>query len=168
MSDVIVRRAASSDVEKIVGLRLLLQQHCEKSNPSIWRMTKEGERLLKQKVGIDLANDDIRILLAELKGQVIGFVQGEITLRSDYLPRIVGSVSVIYVLKEFRRKGVGKRLIKELCEFFNSEKVGHLTLRYIIGNKEAEQFWRKLGFEPMITTAGTHPKELDFKLKTME
>ena len=168
MSDVIVRRAASSDVEKIVGLRLLLQQHCEKSNPSVWRITKEGERLLKQKVEIELADDDIRILLAELKGQVIGFVQGQITRRSDYLPKIVGSISVIYVSKEFRRKGVGKRLMNEICEFFNSEKVEHLTLRYVVGNKEAEQFWRKLGFEPMITTAGTHTKELDFKLKTME
>jgi hypothetical protein len=38
-------------------------------------------------------------------------------------------------------------------------------VRYIIGNKEAEGFWRKLGFEPIITTSSTYPKELDFKLK---
>jgi len=37
-------------------------------------------------------------------------------------------------------------------------------MRYIIGNKEAEGFWRKLGFESIIMTSGTYPKELDFKL----
>ena len=42
-----------------------------------------------------------------------------------------------------------------------------MTVRYIIGNKEAEELWRKLGFEPIITTGSTDPKELDFKLKVM-
>jgi hypothetical protein len=40
-------------------------------------------------------------------------------------------------------------------------------VRYIIGNREAEGFWRKLGFESIITTSSTYPKELDFKLKVM-
>jgi hypothetical protein len=57
--------------------------------------------------------------------------------------------------------------MKELCKFFNSNKAEHLTVRYIIGNKEAEGFWRKLGFESIITTSGTYLKELDFKLKVM-
>jgi GNAT superfamily N-acetyltransferase len=71
----------------------------------------------------------------------------------------------MYVVKELRRKGVGRRLVKELCKFFKSNKVEDLTVRYIIGNKEAEGFWRKLGFESIITTSSTYLKELDFKLK---
>lgn len=67
-------------------------------------------------------------------------------------------------MKQFRRKGVGRRLIKELCKFFGSNKAEDLTVRYIIGNKEAEEFWRKLGFESIITTSSTYPKELDAKL----
>jgi len=58
-------------------------------------------------------------------------------------------------------------LVKELCRFFNSNKVENLTVRYIIGNKEAEGFWRKLGFETIIVTSGVHLKELEFKLKAM-
>jgi len=70
-------------------------------------------------------------------------------------------------MKQFRRKGIGRRLMKGLVEFFNSNKAEHLTVRYIIGNKEAEGFWRKLGFESIITTSATYLKELDFKLKVM-
>jgi ribosomal protein S18 acetylase RimI-like enzyme len=70
------------------------------------------------------------------------------------LPKSVGAISTIYVVKKLRRKGVGARLVNELFGFFNSERVEHVTLRYIVGNRAAEGFWRKLGFESIITTAG--------------
>jgi len=167
MDNLTIRKAASSDVERIVELRLLLQEHVEKSNPLIWRITEEGMKLLKQKVEGDLADSNIQVLLAEADGEIIGFVQGEVTCRSDYLPRTVGHVSLVYVVKQFRRKGVGRHLVKELCKFFNSNKVENLTVRYIIGNKEAERFWRRLGFESIITTSSTYLKELDLKLKAI-
>ena len=162
-----IRRAASSDAKKIVELRLLSQEHAEKSNPLIWRITEQGKKLLKQKVENDLADNNIMVLLAETNGKIIGYVQGEVTSRSDHTPRTVGHVSLMYVVKQFRRKGVGRRLMKELCKFFNSNKAEDLTVRYIIGNKEAEEFWRKLGFESIITTSSMYPKELNFKLKDM-
>ena len=164
MDNLTIRRAASSDVERIVELRLLLQEHAEKSNHLIWRITEEGKKLLKQTVENELVNSNIEVLLAEADDKTIGFVQGEVTCRSDHMPRIVGQISLMYVVKQFRRKGVGKRLMKELCKFFSSNKAEDLTVRYIIGNKEAEGFWRKLGFESIIMTSGTYPKELDFKL----
>ena len=167
MDNLAIRRAASSDVERIVELRLLSQEHAERSNPLVWRMTEEGKKLLKQKVEDDLADNDIHVLLAEVDGEIIGYVQGEVTRRSDHMPRTVGQVSLMYVVKQFRRNGVGRRLVKELCKFFNSNKAEDLTVRYIIGNKEAEGFWRKLGFESIITTSSTYPKELDLKLKVM-
>lgn len=167
MGNVTIRRASSSDVDRIVELRSLLQEHVEVSNPLIWRITEDVKKLLKQEVENDLAGSNIHVLLAEADGEIIGYVQGEVTSRSDYMPRTVGHVSLIYVMKQFRRKSVGRRLMKELCKFFSSNTAEHLTVRYIIGNKEAEGFWRKLGFEAIITTSATYLKELDFKLKAM-
>jgi len=167
MDNLTIRGAASSDVERIVELRLLLQEHAEKSNSLIWRITEEGKKLLKQKVECDLADSNIHVLLAEVDGEIIGYVQGEVMRRSEYLPRIVGQVSLMYVVKQFRRKGVGTRLMKELCKFFDSNRAEDLTVRYIIGNKEAEGFWRKLGFESILTTSSMYPRELDSKLKVM-
>ena len=167
MDNLTIRRAASSDVERIVELRLLLQEHAEKSNPLIWRITKEGKKLLEQKVENDLADSNIHILLAEADGEIIGYAQGEVIRRSDHIPRIVGQVSLMYVVKQFRRKSVGRRLMKELCKFFSSNKAEDLTVRYIIGNREAEGFWRKLGFESIIMTGSTYLGELDSKLNAM-
>jgi GNAT superfamily N-acetyltransferase len=164
MSDVLIRKAVSSDVERLVELRLLLQQHCEESNPLIWRITEEGKALLKQKVEDTLADSSSRLLVAEMNGQIIGFAHGQAIRRTDYLPGAVGAINTVYVVKRFRRKGVGARLVKELCRFFNSEGVDHVTLRYVLGNNEAERFWTELGFEQIITTARADLKELEFKV----
>lgn len=165
MDNLTIRRATSSDVDTIAELRVLSQKHFEKSNPLIWQITAEGKKLLKQKVENDMTNDNIQILLAEANGETMGYVQGEVTRRSDYAPKTVGHISLTYVEKQFRRKGVGTRMVKELLRFFDSNEVENVTVRYIIGNKEAEGFWRKLGFISIITTSSTNPKELDFKLK---
>jgi ribosomal protein S18 acetylase RimI-like enzyme len=165
MKNLIIRRASSSDVDSIFRLRLLLQEHVEDSNLLVWRMTERGKRLLKQETGKDLSNRNIRVLLAEVGGETIGFAQGEVASRSDHAPRTVGHVSLLYVMKRFRRKGVGRRLVKELCEFYNSNKAEHLSVRYIIGNEEAEGFWTQLGFEPIMSTGVTHLKELDSRLE---
>lgn len=167
MNDLTIRRAVSSDAQRVVQLRLLLQKHIEKSNPLIWRITKEGRNLLKQNVKSDIANDDIRILLAEANGETVGIVQGEVTCRSDHMPRIVGHVSLMYVMKGFRRRGIGKLLMKELCEFLRSRGTENLTVRYVIGNVEAESFWRKLEFESIITTGSASLGELDLRLKSL-
>ena len=167
MDNLTIRRAASSDVDRIVELRLLSQEHFEKSNPLIWRITEEGKELIKQKVETDLTDSNVVVLLAEVGGEIIGYIRGEVTSRIDHMPRTVGQVSLMYVLKQFRRKGVGRRLMKELCKFFNSSKAENLTVRYVLGNKEAESFWRKLGFESIIMTGSTHLRELDSKLSSM-
>jgi GNAT superfamily N-acetyltransferase len=123
-------------------------------------MTEEGRRLLKQKVANDLADSTTRIFIAEAGDETIGFAQGKVASRSDYAPRTVGLVSLVYVRKQFRRKGIGRHLVKELCRFFGSNKAEHLTVRYVISNKEAEGFWAKLGFEPIISTSASHLRDL--------
>lgn len=104
------------------------------------------------------------IVVAEMSGEVIGFAHGEVLHRTDYLPESVGTISTIYVTKSFRRRGVGKRLVEKLCQFFIKKKVEQVTLRYIIGNIEAEGFWSRLRFVPIITTASAHPEELKERL----
>ena len=162
-----IRKATPSDIDKLVQLRLLLQQHCEESNPMIWRMTEEGKTILKQRVQNELSINNSHVLIAEVNGEIIGSAHGEITRRTDYTPKTVGSISTVYVVREFRKRGVGALLVKQLCELFDVEGVEDVTLRYIIGNKEAEAFWRKLGFKPIITTAKTSLKELENKTSSM-
>lgn len=164
MSSILVRNAISSDLEKLVELRLSLQQHAEKSNPLIWRITKEGKALLRQNLEKALRDSNSCVVVAEMGGEVVGFAHGQVLHRTDYLPESIGVISTIYVIKSFRRRGVGSRMVEKLCQFFIEEKVEQVTLRYIVGNVEAEGFWSKLGLEPVITTVSIRLEELEERL----
>jgi hypothetical protein len=64
-----------------------------------------------------------------------------------------------------QEKGVATTLVRDILNYFNKEKVEEITLRYQIGNKEAEEVWTRLGFQPIITTANTTPEKLKENLR---
>jgi GNAT superfamily N-acetyltransferase len=161
MHNLIVQEAVSSDLDALVEFGLSLQSHCEKSNGAVWKITEEGKRFLKQKLEDTLKDSNSRVFVARMSEGVIGFASGQVSSREDYLPNRVALISRVYVNEKYRRQGVGKRLVKELCRFFNSMNAEQVTLRYIVGNREAERFWAKLGFRPIITTASITPRELN-------
>lgn len=78
MDNLAIRRGVSSDVERIVQLGMLLQEHVVKSNPSVWRMTEEGKKLIKQKVEADLADSNVLVLAsADRLGVVFSEMLGD-------------------------------------------------------------------------------------------
>jgi len=153
VKDLKIRKAEPSDLDKIVEMQLSLQEHLENSNPSIWRYTREKKELLKQDLEKQFMDDDHLILLAEVKGEIVGFAHAEVQYRTTHIPAIIGSIANIFVYKKFRRQGIGSRLVQEICRFFRRKNVKDIYLRYVLGNKEGEKFWEKLGFKPILVTA---------------
>lgn len=160
-----IRDAKPSDIDKLVELRLSLQRHLEVSNPMVWRITVQGAGSLKQGLEEAMRDDQGRMVVATTNGEVIGFAHGQVSRRTDYRPNAVGTISKIFVQKEFRGRGVGRRLVGGLCQYFRMKNVEDVTLRYVIGNREAEEFWNGLGFQPIINTANARLMELEERLK---
>jgi GNAT superfamily N-acetyltransferase len=164
MDNVIVREAMLHDLDALVELQLLLQAHCERSNGSVWRITEEGKRLLRQKLKDLLEDEKSRVFVAEADEEIVGYASGQTLSREDYLPSRVASISIVFVREEYRKRGVGRRLVMELYRFFDSTGAEQVTLRYIVGNSEAESFWTQLGFKPLIITASITPAQLKNKI----
>ena len=153
MKDLIIRIASTPDLDELARLRLSLQQHLEASNPRIWRITEEGERRLKEELERMFSEEDGKMVVAAAGGELVGFAYGKVFRRSTYSPNNVGQISMVFVQEKFRRRGIGRLLVEELCQFFRAEKVEEVTLRYVLENREAEKFWNDLGFEPRLITA---------------
>jgi ribosomal protein S18 acetylase RimI-like enzyme len=85
--------------------------------------------------------------------------------RETYTPRTVGHIYTIYVEPAHRRRGIGSGLVRELCRYFRERGVDEVNLMYVLGNEEAEEFWRTLGLTPVIQTANTSLEALEEKLK---
>jgi GNAT superfamily N-acetyltransferase len=164
MDNMIVREAVLDDLDALVELQSLLQVHCERSDGLVWRITEEGKRLLRQKLKDVLEDEESRVFIAEADGETVGYASGQASCREDYLPRRVASISNVFVRGEYRKRGVGRRLVMELCRFFDSTGAEQVTLRYIVGNGEAESFWTKLGFKPIIITASITSADMEKNL----
>ncbi|MGB9134843.1 MAG: GNAT family N-acetyltransferase [Candidatus Bathyarchaeia archaeon] len=165
MDDFSMRTATLSDIDELFDLWINMQCHMEESNRWIWRITEEGKVLVREKVRQVLVDKNSLVFVADRNGEAVGFIYGQVVRRTDYLPRNVGIISNIYVAKGFRRSGLGRRLVEKLCHLFSKDGVEQVTLRYVIGNVEGEEFWRRLGFEPIITTASTRLDQLRKRLR---
>ena len=153
-----IRKARPTDREALAEMRLLMQHHMEASNPNIWRMTEEGRRSITKDIEQMLSDEEGRVLVAEEDETVVGFTYGRVVIRETYTPKTVGHIDTIYVEPAQRRQGIGSGLVRELCRYFREQGVDEVNLRYVLGNEEADEFWRTLGLTPVIQTANTPPR----------
>ena len=77
--------------------------------------------------------------VAEENGRIIGYVIS--SSRSGK-----GTIVSIVVLPEFRRRGIGSKLMIEGLNFL-SKRVDYMELQVKVSNIEAISFYRKLGFK---------------------
>jgi ribosomal protein S18 acetylase RimI-like enzyme len=145
-----------------------LQDHVSQANPFLWkltakRMTEQPEYCRKM-----LSNKDIIVLVvhdSETETNV-GVGVGWKQTHEYQIPRVSGKFEDIWVDPEHRRKGLCKRLVSHLTDFFASVGVDSLEVQYVEGNYEAEQTWAALGFHTALKTAYGGLAEVEQKCST--
>lgn len=86
------------------------------------------------------------ILAAFHSGQVVGFSFFHIAM-STYLLGTSLNVLDVYVRQNWRNKGLGTMLMKELHSLCDERGVGSLFLLTLTTNKGAQRFYERLGYE---------------------
>ena len=160
-----VRQAVDDDLDSLFRMSLELQDHVETSNPKIWRLSKSGRESIRIEIADALHDDNTMIFVAVNEDNTVGMAIGQILRKEKMKVKMVGAINRVIVKKGWRRKGIGLKLVAALSNFFNENGVEDITLRYIIGNSEAEAFWEGLGFEPRIKIANVTPNKLGENLK---
>jgi ribosomal protein S18 acetylase RimI-like enzyme len=165
VSDYLIRAAVESDLDSLVALKLALQDHMELSNPTIYPLSPVGRAEVRTELAKQPQEDGTLVLLAEsAQGEAIGMVIGQVQHQTRLLPETLANIGVLYVKDHWRRYGVGTALVNRLLGFFAERDAEEISVRYVVGNKEAERFWEGLGFERRIITAGASRKALASRL----
>ena len=90
---------------------------------------------------------DTKIIIAEENKKVIGYFMGVIEKAPQYvLPKEIGVIFDAFIEEEYRNQGVGKKIFKELLEWFEKKKVKHIELTVDARNKIGLRAWKKFGF----------------------
>ena len=121
-----VRPATESDRETV-------RSFVERYNDEFWRRPFPPSPLPDEWL------DEGRLLVAESEGELVGVARGE-------LRRGLGRVSLVYVIADRRRSGIGTALLRELLGFFREQGAEHVSLGVDTTNDDAHAVWRRLGF----------------------
>jgi ribosomal protein S18 acetylase RimI-like enzyme len=156
MIDYRTRSAEPGDLPRLLEMNLALQDHLESAGSDSWRMSSQARLSLGGQIAARLAAAGSLALVAEHEQDgVVGMAFGRIVTNSRYVPSRTGFIDQLYILPAHRRRGLGSRLVSEMCGFFVAQGVYDVSLRSMHGNAQATAFWEALGFTPRIVTLGT-------------
>lgn len=157
-----VSAARQADVEDLARMRRALQVHFARSNPHLAALSARRVAALTDFYRDLMIDPQARVLIAhEPKGtQRIGMAVGRIIHHDEFEPTVWGHIDDVWVEPEYRHRGVCRRLMARLLEFFEGARVEVLMLDYVIGNVEAEKVWKQFGFQPVLTVANVKLQEV--------
>lgn len=104
----------------------------------------EREAFTKQQIANLLTNYNAVGLIAKLNGEIVGFVIGMLYADDD---RIVGHILTVDVLPEYRRRGIGLRLLEEIEKIFRGKGANVSVLEVREDNIAALRLYQKLGYK---------------------
>jgi ribosomal protein S18 acetylase RimI-like enzyme len=133
-----VRRASIQDLDRLVPLLDAYRQFYGQQPDLIIARQFIGDRLTR--------NESIVLVAENDGGAAVGFVQLYPTF-SSILAAPMYVLSDLFVIPEFRRRGVGTLLLQSAMETARAAGVGRLELATAIANVSAQRLYESLGWQ---------------------
>lgn len=141
-----IRRYRPSDLETLKTITAIcfdgvsIDQNIERLYGLIhgkdWRWRK------KRHIDDDAEINAAGILVAEVDGQVVGYV----TTRIDPAARI-GGIPNFAVLPAFQQRGIGRRLLEEAVAYLAAEGMAYARIETLDQNEVGAHFYPDFGFQ---------------------
>jgi ribosomal protein S18 acetylase RimI-like enzyme len=132
-----IRKATNKDWGEY--LKIIIDKFSDENTkiPSKESIKKEFGRIMSSR-------DDI-LIIAEEDKKIIGYIHGKI--KRNYWSS-GGNIEYLFVSKDFRKKGIATKLIKEFISFLKkNKKFVKVTLNVNLKNINSIELYKKLGFE---------------------
>lgn len=102
---------------------------------------------LEKELAEELADKDSLFLVVEKDNKIVGYFRGAIEPAPAYTsPKKIGVIYDIYIAEEYRKRGIGEALMKEVLEWFELKNIKNIELSVDARNIAAINFWKKMGF----------------------
>jgi len=136
----IIRQAKKSDKKEVIKLHIKLARSSMKFDKLI----------IPTRIGCNILNDfeknDAIILVAEDKGKLIGFAYGTIKKVKHLSIGRMGHFNDCYIEKAYRRKGIARKLTKQLMNWYKIKKIKYVDVYVDSKNTTGLKTWTCLGF----------------------
>jgi len=151
MDEIEIYECRLEDVDNFVGelkeLWLCLAHEMYEIEHFIKPSETNSDRWIKF-VQKGLASERSLLLVAKNKNRLVGFVFANAS--RDFpldVSKFVGAVNDVYVLPQFRCKGIGKKLMVKCLNRMKALGMNVASLTVLMENKTAIKLYEKLGFK---------------------
>jgi GNAT superfamily N-acetyltransferase len=141
----ILRHATAEELDRIQPLWQALYQH-QAEHGMLLRLP-EGAYDAWLKSIVPFLGRFASVVVAELNGEIIGFVAGRIrTLPPYFGSSTVGAISEVFISQSHRSGGIGRRLLAFSLEWFRAQEITRIELQVVARNPQGIRFYRQLGW----------------------
>ncbi len=154
-----VRKMKESDVTLVIDMIRRLKRLNQEFDPTFQVADPPAEEVR------DSLNEAIKqekkhiLLVAEADGKAVGIVKADVHDRIYYLPRQEARITEFYVMPEFRRKMLGRKLITELYRELRKRNITMVSAEFPSSNLIALGFYKGLGYRNLVSVYGRHLDE---------
>jgi GNAT superfamily N-acetyltransferase len=130
---------------------------CRKAARSDMRMKTEPESAMMGWLVMRFTEPATFGLVAEKDEVIIGFLIGRVdeweSVPPVIEPRMLGIIEAVHVDEEFRRQGIGSRLIEQAVTMLRDRKAVAVETIYDAWNDASTETWHHAGFAPWMVHA---------------
>lgn len=143
---IVIREARKSDLNQIKELnwKFFVEQLPQ---DEMFKVDKKGRTWGRRFVDKTFKNKKWKYIVGEDDGKIIGITNGKIEVYPPiFKKKKLGYLFIAYVLPQYRRKGIGKKLLNKILTWFKSKGISAVETDVYFKNPYAS-VWRKLGFK---------------------
>jgi GNAT superfamily N-acetyltransferase len=143
-----IEKAKENDLEKIKEIFLagaVDESKIQEPNKSVKKIKEEMLKEMKQifkDYPKELKSKNNYWIIAKIDGKIVGFATAEIKRKDE------GWLQMNYVEKEYRRKGIGKKLTDERVKWFKKKKTKYICSTALVKNKPSLKNLERIGLKP--------------------
>ena len=146
MKNIKIKKATAKDLDDVLKLAGLMLDFHNKIDSYYTIYSKYEDH--KEFYEGQLKKKNVRFVLAkDEKGKPVGLGQASIISMPKTRAPKIGHLTSIFVKKEYRSKGIGKEIFKDIMSWFKKENVKYVELHVDARNKKGLKMWKKLGFK---------------------
>lgn len=147
-----IRKANINDVNGINALLYQVQDVHANGRPDIFI---KGTKKFKDEELIEILNgNDLFFYVYEANEKILGYICIKIIIESESFSKYARKelyIEDLCVDENYRHQGIAKELYDYIIELAKKEGCSHITLNVWELNKNAKEFYRKMGMNPLKT-----------------
>ena len=144
------RIAHVNDIDAIISLWQEARIYHEELDPRLM-MLPDAATQVQDYYHEQISSEDAAFYLAFEKQVPVGYICAQLQKRAPvYKYSQVGFIDGLFVKEEFRRIGVGKKLVELALSWFQEREIDRIQLNVASLNQPGIDFWKKCGFTDMM------------------